>query len=291
MNNYNFSQTKKSLLVKAGVTSLAIKGSDNIITLEANIPNLVISGNHNQIIASHNNSRLSNVITNGNYNTISALNINFNIINHGKDNLINNNPIRGFGSLNNINISNIHQDYILNFNENGNRINICDFINNINVTAQPNMNNYYEYNDEESDNYENDIEEYYYSDGEEEAEIEGVAEAEVDSEPDKEEENDIFNNDNNNQLLDSRMNIILDFNEFQFKNAGKYISKPVDKCSLCKIKFTKTDIIRQFACGDHIFHRKCISKWLTKSDKCPECRYDLKKGIIDNNKKKSSHTK
>jgi len=39
--------------------------------------------------------------------------------------------------------------------------------------------------------------------------------------------------------------------------------------------------------GDHVFHKKCIDKWLMKSDKCPMCNLSIfakrKKEDISNN--------
>lgn len=274
MNYYTFNKNKKTLLVKATVSSLTITGSENIITLESKIPNLVISGNHNQIIARYNHSEISNVVLNGHHNSINATNTNFYTINNGKHNSVNNNPLGGLNIGNNSNtVFNNFQNSSFNITVDNRNVNNIFNINHIlNMVAGVNQANMGFHQNEEYDVDDN------YSNGDEQELEEGEGEIE--------EETDIFNNDNNNQQLDSRINIILDLNEFQYKHVNKYVSKLEEKCSLCKVKFNKTDIIRQFACGDHIFHRKCLAKWLTKSDLCPLCKYDLNKGIIDNSKPK-----
>lgn len=43
-------------------------------------------------------------------------------------------------------------------------------------------------------------------------------------------------------------------------------------CTICMDDFNDNEIIRTMVCN-HVFHRMCIDKWLTKEDfKCPVCR-------------------
>ena len=59
----------------------------------------------------------------------------------------------------------------------------------------------------------------------------------------------------------------------------KYIKRIDENCSICLEKFKGTDVVKQFACGQHIFHKKCLINWLKKSNICPLCKYDLMNGI------------
>lgn len=49
------------------------------------------------------------------------------------------------------------------------------------------------------------------------------------------------------------------------------INKPCDDCPICLEEFKIRQICRQFDCS-HVFHKKCIDKWLTKNVICPVCR-------------------
>tara|TARA_B100000900_G_C20326326_1_gene612306 strand:+ start:126 stop:533 length:408 start_codon:yes stop_codon:yes gene_type:complete len=50
------------------------------------------------------------------------------------------------------------------------------------------------------------------------------------------------------------------------------------ECSICLEEFSKNVGYRVLGCG-HIFHKRCIDKWLYKDNKlkCPLCRVDIKK--------------
>lgn len=45
-----------------------------------------------------------------------------------------------------------------------------------------------------------------------------------------------------------------------------------DMCSICYENYQTDDSIRVMNCdGSHFYHKKCIDKWLLRSDKCPKC--------------------
>lgn len=77
------------------------------------------------------------------------------------------------------------------------------------------------------------------------------------------------------ELIRIREDIILNLNEFQFKHANKYIEKIEDTCAICLEKFKRTDIVKEFKCEKHVFHKDCLKKWLKKSNKCPLCKFDI----------------
>jgi len=59
-------------------------------------------------------------------------------------------------------------------------------------------------------------------------------------------------------------------------------------CPICYEEYEKKVELRVMECpGDHVFHKKCIDKWLMKSDKCPMCNLSIfakrKKEDISNN--------
>lgn len=45
-------------------------------------------------------------------------------------------------------------------------------------------------------------------------------------------------------------------------------------CMICLVAMEPGDECRQLVC-DHLFHKKCIDEWLTKSRECPMCRQDV----------------
>ena len=50
---------------------------------------------------------------------------------------------------------------------------------------------------------------------------------------------------------------------------------PADtQCAICQDSVT-TDATRVRSCG-HIYHRYCLSNWLTMSVRCPVCRHDIR---------------
>lgn len=42
-------------------------------------------------------------------------------------------------------------------------------------------------------------------------------------------------------------------------------------CAICLENCTSTDVLSLAKCG-HLFHRKCIRKWVLQTQKCAECR-------------------
>lgn len=60
-----------------------------------------------------------------------------------------------------------------------------------------------------------------------------------------------------------------------FEKLNKFIvnksNKPCDDCSICLEEFKCRQHCRKFGCS-HVFHKKCIDKWLTKNTQCPVCR-------------------
>ena len=48
--------------------------------------------------------------------------------------------------------------------------------------------------------------------------------------------------------------------------------EPQAKCMICLGEFVENEKVRTLKCF-HLFHRKCIDKWLTKmSGSCPVCK-------------------
>ena len=57
-------------------------------------------------------------------------------------------------------------------------------------------------------------------------------------------------------------------------------------CPICYEEYERCIELRIMECpGDHVFHKKCIDKWLMKSDKCPMCNLSvfLKRKKDENN--------
>lgn len=48
-----------------------------------------------------------------------------------------------------------------------------------------------------------------------------------------------------------------------------------DECSLCLSVYNNNDIITHTGC-QHIFHKKCLDKWLKYENTCPLCRNILR---------------
>ena len=46
----------------------------------------------------------------------------------------------------------------------------------------------------------------------------------------------------------------------------------VSTCAICYEDYIESSIMRVMKCpGQHVFHKRCIDRWLVKSDKCPMC--------------------
>lgn len=51
----------------------------------------------------------------------------------------------------------------------------------------------------------------------------------------------------------------------------KYVEKDEDEsCTICLDTFQNREIIRTLICK-HIFHKKCIDKWIKQTERCPNC--------------------
>ncbi len=47
-------------------------------------------------------------------------------------------------------------------------------------------------------------------------------------------------------------------------------------CAICYEDYEEEDEVKIMECaGEHVFHKKCIDKWLLKSLKCPKCNIDV----------------
>ena len=75
-------------------------------------------------------------------------------------------------------------------------------------------------------------------------------------------------------FMKKKEEFILELDEFQFKHLKKYSALKEYKCPICLQKYKGADIIKEFPCK-HIFHKKCIFKWLKTSNLCPLCKYDI----------------
>lgn len=95
---------------------------------------------------------------------------------------------------------------------------------------------------------------------------------------------EIKNNENDNKKEEEKLKnqLILELDEFQYKNIDKFLGKEGksvdDSCSICLEKFSIIDVIKELPCR-HIFHKKCLLQWLKKSDFCPLCKNDLRKEV------------
>ncbi len=58
----------------------------------------------------------------------------------------------------------------------------------------------------------------------------------------------------------------------------KYKKVPRDlinkECSICQQVYKEKEYARELKCK-HVYHKKCIDKWLKKNPSCPICRHDL----------------
>ena len=55
---------------------------------------------------------------------------------------------------------------------------------------------------------------------------------------------------------------------------GKFNSKKNQKCSVCHDPIVAGANIGTLMCV-HIYHYRCIDRWLRRSSKCPTCRFDV----------------
>ena len=222
------------------INNVVFNGHENIIKLNSN------SSNINQIQNGFNNKIFLNgriLINNQNsYQTFNFDNSNFSININGQNGI----------NFDTSQIMNIINNSINNF---GMNINFGNY----------NQNNNQDDEEEESEEEEQELNsnqdtgDYYQEQLENEVE---------------EDENDNDNENEDDILLKKRAELILELDEFQYKHISKYSSRKEDSCAICLQKFKGTDIIKEFCCK-HIFHKKCLLKWLQNSNNCPLCKHNL----------------
>ncbi len=64
-----------------------------------------------------------------------------------------------------------------------------------------------------------------------------------------------------------------------YKNYSENIKKE-EMCIICLGEFNSEDIIKKFFC-EHIFHESCLKVWINQSVKCPICKYDIKRELMN----------
>ena len=75
-------------------------------------------------------------------------------------------------------------------------------------------------------------------------------------------------------------NVLSDLIDITFKNISKGVKEGNEKCVICYDNFKENENVKMTSCF-HIFHFKCIKKWvesreeLTESPDCPICRRKL----------------
>ena len=224
------------------INNVVFNGHENIIKLNSN------SSNINQIQNGFNNKIFLNgriLINNQNsYQTFNFDNSNFSININGQNGI----------NFDTSQIMNIINNSINNF---GMNINFGNY----------NQNNNQDDEEEESEeeeqelNSNQDLGDYYQE--------------QLENEVEEDENGNENENDNDNDiLLKKRAELILELDEFQYKHISKYSSRKEDSCAICLQKFKGTDIIKEFCCK-HIFHKKCLLKWLQNSNICPLCKHNL----------------
>lgn len=281
MENYNFNKCHTTLSVEETIISLNINGSFNTIYVSAKIPNLLINGHHNKIKSQINARLMQNVVINGSNNVIYSQYTNFNCVSNGENNKINDQVVSMIPFGNHFNFYNNFDGSSFNINiNNGGLRNIGSQIENlVNMVTGSTHFTTHSNNINFTNNYQNDEDDSYEEEEEEEQEEYEDNDGSYRNAP------NVNNPPQNNfdeeaytrELIKQRKNIILNFDEFQFKHADKYIKKNriEDKCAICLEKFIRTDIVKRFACQEHIFHKKCLAIWLKKSNVCPLCKFDL----------------
>jgi hypothetical protein len=80
------------------------------------------------------------------------------------------------------------------------------------------------------------------------------------------------------QVIDKKTNFL---NKLDIKKYKKCGEREIDiNCCICCVDVKKTEFIRELNCN-HIFHKKCIDRWLLMSMKendsvnCPICRTNI----------------
>ena len=253
-----------------------MNGSNSQIIVNAQIVNLILNGNNCLVISNHRTPYLSNVILNGSGNSINTRNENFFKIANGINNKVNNHNIPN--TLQNFNVFNTFQNSSFNINIPVEGLgNIMNFVQSTINSASNQMNQSSHYNvfNSNFNNFDNE-------DENENEEIEGEEEEDEEIERRRQELNEV------ERYYNEKKDRIMNLNEFQFKNINLYfkdfstnksLKERVGRCSICLSDFVGTDIVKQFSCEQHIFHKKCLLNWLKKSDKCPLCKESIMKGF------------
>ena len=109
----------------------------------------------------------------------------------------------------------------------------------------------------------------------------GVNEADIQN-------NDIYN-DYSNRVPKEILNI-LESHELTQSNITNFIQKNDEnegweECAICLYSFEIGQTIKILPCNKkHIFHIKCIDKWLSHNKACPTCRKEINKKLVNKNK-------
>ena len=232
--------SNNKIIIKRSIDSLIINGSNNKIALQRTIDSLIINGSRTKIDATHRNCFLDDVIFNGSNNII-EINQNsqdLSYIQNGRNNKIymnnNNRNVRNNNRDNSISIFNneFFNDAFNNANNSNNAYN-DNIVNNVNNVNNANI-------------------------------IDNVGD-----------DNNNNSREENEQLfLNKKRKYIHELDEFKYKNIKKFSDKEGDICSICIMEFKGSNIIKKFPCN-HIFHKDCISQWLKKSNRCPLCNHDI----------------
>lgn len=64
---------------------------------------------------------------------------------------------------------------------------------------------------------------------------------------------------------------------FKYFNFVKIIynsESSTECCAICQCEYTDHEHVRILKCK-HMYHKKCIDKWLSFSDSCPMCRCNV----------------
>ena len=85
---------------------------------------------------------------------------------------------------------------------------------------------------------------------------------------------DLINeNLNKEENKDYRREVIISkLPEFKYKYVNKHMDKIEKTCTICLNDFNPMERVKMFSCGEHLFHKDCIMKWLEKNDYCPLCK-------------------
>ncbi len=69
---------------------------------------------------------------------------------------------------------------------------------------------------------------------------------------------------------------ISSLNTMTHKQFSGLFGQTEDVCPICYENYEETHEVRIMECmGNHAFHKKCIDKWLLKSNKCPKCNLSI----------------